>query len=113
MRDDDSTGEIVVLVTVGSDDEAVKISRLLVGEDVVACVNIVQGVRSVFRWDGAVVEEQECLLIAKTVSMAFDRVASMIRANHSYEVPEIIALPIQQGLPEYLSWVRSVTESSV
>ncbi len=100
--------EIVVLVTAGSEEEGLKISRILINEKAVACVNILPGIRSVFRWEGKVSEEQEVLLVAKTVSGAFDRVVSLVRANHSYSVPEIIALPIQSGLSEYLSWVREM-----
>ena len=75
--------EIVVLVTVGSENEALKISRILVEAKAVACVNLLPGIRSIFQWEGKIAEEQEVLLVAKTVISAFDRVASLIRANHS------------------------------
>lgn len=101
--------EIVVMVTAGSEEEGLKIARVLVEEKVVACVNLLPGVRSVFQWQGKVTEEKEVLLFAKTVSSAFNRVVSVVRTNHSYDVPEIIALPIQHGLSEYLSWVREMT----
>lgn len=101
--------EIVVFVTAGSEEEGLKISRILVEERAVACVNLLPGIRSIFQWEGKVREEQEVLLVAKTVSGSFDRVASLVCANHSYDVPEIIAFPIQNGLPEYLSWVREMT----
>ena len=103
--------EIVVLVAAGSEEEGLKISRILVEEKVVACVNILPGIRSVFRWEEKVTEEKEVLLVAKTVSGAFDRVVSVVRANHSYAIPEIIALPIQSGLSEYLSWVREMVSA--
>ena len=103
--------EIVVLVTASSEEEGLKIARVLVKEKVVACVNLLPGIRSVFQWQGKVTEEQEVLLLAKTVSNAFNRVVSVVRANHSYDVPEIIALPIQHGLPEYLTWVRETTST--
>ncbi|MCA9461162.1 MAG: divalent-cation tolerance protein CutA [Nitrospira sp.] len=105
--------EIVVLISVGSEEEGLKIARLLVEGKVAACVNIIPGVRSIFRWKGQVLEEPEILLIAKTVSGSFDRIKRVVRENHSYEVPEIIALPIQDGLPDYLSWVREMTNISV
>lgn len=101
--------EIVVFITAGSEEEGLKISRILVEERAVACVNLLPGIRSIFQWEGKVREEQEVLLVAKTVSGAFDRVASLVSANHSYDVPEIIALPIQQGSTEYLSWMREMT----
>jgi len=102
--------EIVVLVTAGSETEATNIARALVEQGLVACVNVLPGVRSIFQWDGKVTEEREFLLIAKTVSQAFERVATAVKSLHSYSVPEVIALPIQHGLPEYLSWVRDVTK---
>ena len=101
--------EIVVLVTAGSEEEGRKISRVLVEEQAVACVNLLPGIRSIFQWEGEVKEEQEVLLVAKTVSGAFERVTSLVRANHSYDVPEIIALSIQDGFSEYMTWVRKTT----
>ena len=104
--------EIVVLVTVSSEAEATSIARALVERNLVACVNILPGVRSIFQWEGQVTEEHEWLLVAKTVSQAFERVATAVKSMHSYSVPEVIALPIQHGLPEYLSWVRDVTKQA-
>lgn len=104
--------EIVVLITTGSEAEARRIARALVEQELVACVNILPSVRSIFRWEGQVLEEQEFLLVAKTVSQAFERVATAVKSMHSYSLPEVIALPIKQGLPEYLSWVRDVTKST-
>jgi len=101
--------EIVVLITAGSEVESVKIARALVEQELVACVNILPGVRSIFRWEGKVTEEHEYVLVAKTVSQAFDRVAAAVKSLHSYSVPEVIAVPIQHGLPEYLSWIREAT----
>ncbi len=102
--------EIVVLITAGSETEATTIARALVEKKVVACVNVLPGIRSIFRWEGQVTEDQEYLLIAKTVSQAFEQVVGVVKSFHSYEVPEIIAMPIQHGLPEYLDWVRRATE---
>ena len=100
--------EIVVLITAGSEAEATKIAKVLVEQKLVACVNIVPGIRSIFQWEGKVTEEQECLMIAKSVSQVFDQVTSAVKALHSYEVPEVIAFPIQHGLPEYLNWIGDV-----
>jgi periplasmic divalent cation tolerance protein len=105
-------GEIVVLVTVGSELEATSIARDLVEKRLVACVNILPGVRSIFQWEGKVTEESEYLLVAKTVSQAFEDVVAAVKSLHSYSVPEVIALPIQYGLPEYLSWVRESTNQT-
>ena len=102
--------EIVVLVTVGSEAEATSIANVLVGQGLVACVNILPGIRSIFQWEGKVTEEQECLLVAKTMNQAFEPVAAAVKSLHSYDVPEVIALPINKGLPEYLGWIRDVTK---
>lgn len=105
--------EIVVLVTVSSEGEAISLSRILVENGLAACVNIIPGVRSIFKWDGKISEEQEFLLLAKTGRQAFDQLVTMVKANHSYTVPEIIALPIQLGNEEYLAWIRDATKSRV
>jgi len=104
--------EIVVLVTAGSEAEATNIARALVEQSLVACVNILPGVRSIFQWEGKVTEAHEWLLVAKTVSQAFERVVTVVQSIHSYSVPEVIALPIQHGLPEYLTWIRDVTQQT-
>lgn len=102
--------EILVLVTTGSESEATKISRVLVEKELAACVNIIPGVRSIFRWEGKISEEQEFLLLAKTIRQAFDQLVSVVQANHSYSVPEVIAVPIQCGSQEYLTWVKAMTK---
>ncbi len=101
-----------MLVTVGSEPEAERIANKLVEQELVACVNVLPGILSVFRWEGKVSREREVLLIAKTVNQLFERVVSVVKSLHSYDVPEVIALPIQHGLPEYLSWVRNVTNQA-
>jgi len=101
-----------VLITAGSEVEAMKIASALVERRLVACVNVLPGIRSIFQWEGKIMEEQECLLIAKTVDKAFERVVTEVKALHSYSVPEVIALPIQDGLPEYLSWIGDVTKQA-
>ena len=103
-------GEVVVLITAGSSEEARKIGHCLVGAGLAACANIVPTVRSIFRWEGQVTEEEETLVIVKTVSESFDSLEAMVKANHSYSVPEIIALPIEAGSDSYLSWVREMTQ---
>lgn len=103
--------EIVVFVTTASEEEASKIARALVEQGVIACANIVRAVRSIFSWEGKVVEEQEALMILKSHADRFDELANIIKDLHSYSVPEIIAIPISHGLPEYLQWVRTMTGS--
>jgi periplasmic divalent cation tolerance protein len=102
--------EIVVLVTVGSEGEATRISQVLVEKGLAACVNIIPGVRSIFLWDGKITEAQEFLLMAKTVKQTFDQLSYAVKANHSYSVPEVIALPIQHGSEEFLTWIHNMTK---
>ena len=96
---------IAVLITTKSLAEAKKISHTLVEEKVVACVNIIQGVQSVFWWKEKVNESKEVLLIVKTRRELFKRLVERVKALHSYEVPEIIALPIVDGSADYLKWI--------
>lgn len=98
--------EEVVLITVPSEEVARSIARALVEERLAACVNILPGLTSVYRWQGEVVEDQEVLLIVKTTTFAFPRLKERVLALHPYTVPEIIALPIAEGHGAYLSWLR-------
>jgi periplasmic divalent cation tolerance protein len=100
-----SINSIVVLITVGSEEEARKIARLLVKERKAACVNIVPGVDSLFRWKGKVDSARESLLLVKTRASLFPEIISLVKQIHSYEVPEIIALPIIDGSEDYLKWL--------
>lgn len=102
--------EIVVFVTVGSLQEGTAIGRALVEKKLVACVNLIPQLTSIFCWDGKVLEEQECLMMMKTRKELYLRLEGAVKGLHSYEVPEIIALPVTHGLPEYLSWVRCSTQ---
>lgn len=101
---------VVVYVTVGSAEEGERISRALVEERLAACVNRVGGIRSIYRWQGQVEESDEELLIIKTRKELFDRLKKKVQALHSYEVPEIIALPILAGNQSYLQWLSEQLE---
>jgi len=105
------TDKIVVLVTCGSPEEGRKIARALVERRVAACVNIVPGIESVYRWKDAVEEASECLLLAKTTRGQFAPLESAVRELHSYELPEIVALPLIDGLDSYLNWISASVES--
>ena len=104
---------IVVLVTTSSEEEATRLGKLLVEQQLVACVNILPKMKSIFRWEGQVSEEEECLMILKTRMSIFKALENTIIAQHSYEVPEIIALPIGAGLQPYLSWVSDMTRTTI
>jgi periplasmic divalent cation tolerance protein len=99
------TDKILVLTTAGSRDEARKIGRALVERLLAACVNIVQQIGSIYRWEGEVEEAEEWLLIVKTTRAAFERVREAILELHSYEVPECISIAIDEGSVGYLSWI--------
>ena len=103
------TGEIVVLITAPGEDEAARIATELVEAGLAGCVNILKNVRSIYRWQGKVEDDSEVLMVAKTRRELFAPLAKRIRELHSYSVPEIIALPILDGAPEYLGWLREVT----
>ncbi|VAX35176.1 Periplasmic divalent cation tolerance protein CutA [hydrothermal vent metagenome] len=96
---------IVIFVTASDKDEAEKISNQLVEDKLVACVNIVDGVASIFRWKEKVDKAGEALLIMKTKQVLFSQIAETIKSLHSYTVPEIIAFPIVEGSEDYLKWV--------
>jgi periplasmic divalent cation tolerance protein len=102
--------EIIVLITTASDSEAEKIARSLVDGRLAACANIVPGVRSLFFWDGKTQDERETLLICKSRLPLMNKITQQVKALHSYSVPEIIALPIIAGSPDYLAWVRETTK---
>ena len=100
---------IVIFVTASSEEEAEKIAQSLVEKRLVACVNIIKDVQSVFRWKGKILDEKELLLIIKTRKKLYKNVEKEVKNLHAYEVPEIIALPIISGSKDYLYWVDSET----
>ncbi len=98
--------EIVILSTIDSAELGRRIASALVSEGLAACVNIIPGVRSVYRWQGKICDEEELLLVIKTTGGRFEDIRRRIRDLHSYQVPEIIALPISTGDSVYLQWLR-------
>lgn len=102
---------IVVLCTVGSEEESEKLARALVEEKLVACVNILNGIRSIYRWENEVCDDPELLLVMKTARTTFDALEKRIVELHSYDTPEIIALPIVAGHHPYLSWIDTMVGS--
>lgn len=83
-----------------------ELARGLVESGLAACVNIVPGVSSVYRWNGAVHEDAECLMIAKTTASGFGPLRDWLRTHHPYELPEVITVSVSDGLPAYLRWVE-------
>jgi periplasmic divalent cation tolerance protein len=100
----------LLLSTAGTREEAQLIARALVERRLAACANIVGPIESVYRWKGEVEESQEFLLLIKTTADLFPKIQGAIRKLHSYEVPELIQLPIETGLPSYLKWISENIE---
>ena len=101
---------VVVFVTTSSPQEARRIGRKLVEGRVAACVNIVPSVHSIFQWDGKISTERETLMVIKTQVRRFEGLSAVVRKHHSYQVPEIIALPVTRGSCDYLKWIASATQ---
>jgi periplasmic divalent cation tolerance protein len=99
------TDKIVVLNTCAHEEEAERIARLLVDRRLAACVSIVPRVRSFYRWKGAVESSEEWLLLIKSSRPLFDQLRAAIEVAHSYEVPEVLALPVVDGAAPYLDWL--------
>ena len=98
--------EIIVLCTVDSAELGERIAAALVEARETACVNIISGVRSVYRWEGQLCRDDELLLVIKSVAEKFEAVRETIRRIHTYQVPEVIAVPVTAGDADYLKWLR-------
>ena len=101
---------IVIFITTSSINEAKKIGRSLVEEKLAACSNIISPIRSIYSWRGEICDDKETLIILKTKKNLFKQIENRVKELHSYEVPEIIAIPIIEGSDKYLSWVRDETK---
>jgi periplasmic divalent cation tolerance protein len=99
------TEKILVLSNCGSEEEARRVARALVEARVAACVNIIAGVHSVYHWEGAIQEASEWMLIIKSTRALFDSLAAELRRIHSYQVPEVLAIPVVDGDQDYLAWI--------
>jgi len=100
---------IVVFSTFPSEDKAAEVARTLVSEQLAACVNLVPPVRSIYRWQGEIYDERETLAIVKTTRERFEALRERLIALHPYEVPEVIALPVDGGHAPYLAWIAGET----
>lgn len=100
---------VLVLTTVGAAFDAKALARDLVGRQLVACVNIIERVHSVYRWDGAIEEEGEQLLVLKTMASRVDDLQRELLAVHPYDLPELVVLPISRGSEPYLAWIAGAT----
>jgi periplasmic divalent cation tolerance protein len=102
---DDAVDAIVVFMTAPSGEEAARLAEMLVGAHLAACVQILPEMESVYRWQGKVERQAETLILAKTTRAKFEELEREVRALHSYDTPEIIAVPVVAGSAPYLEWL--------
>ena len=107
MSSQDAGDAIVVFMTAANGEEAARLADMLVGAHLAACVQILPEMESVYRWEGKIERAAEVLLLAKTTRGKFDELEREVRALHSYETPEIIAVPITVGSAPYLEWLKT------
>lgn len=110
MSEQTQSEPIVVYITAPGEEEAAGLARALVEAKLAACVNMVSNIRSIYSWQGKIEDDKELLMIVKTQRHLFDRLAAKVKEIHSYDVPEIIALPIVGGSPDYLRWLQESTD---
>jgi periplasmic divalent cation tolerance protein len=103
---------LLVITNLPERAAAEKLADALVAKRLAACINILAPCRSVYRWQGAVQHDEEHPVLIKTTRAAYAELEAQIRAHHPYELPEIIAVPIERGLPAYLDWVAAETASA-
>ena len=101
----EASDAIVVFITAASDEEATRLAEILVKTDLAACVQILPSIQSVYRWKGKLERQSEVLLVAKTLRSRFEALDCELRAIHSYEVPEIVAVPLTAISQPYLDWL--------
>jgi periplasmic divalent cation tolerance protein len=112
LRSAESLEAIVVLMTAADVEEAARLAEMLVGSQLAACVQILPPIESVYRWKGSIARESEILLVAKSERSRFAEIEREVRALHSYETPEIIALPVIDGSLPYLEWLSASLDPS-
>ena len=101
------TNKLIVFVTCESRDQGEKVARTLVESKLAACVTVVPAIRSCYVWDGELIWSDEVLLMVKTTRERFEQLQHRVRTEHSYEVPEIVAVSITDGLDDYLQWIEA------
>jgi periplasmic divalent cation tolerance protein len=104
---------ILVLTNLPDAPTAQHMARQLVQQGLAACINMVSGVQSIYRWQGQIEEASETTLLIKTTRQRYSELEAVIRALHPYELPEIIALPIAEGLPQYMQWIAEQTKKDI
>ena len=97
----------IILCTCPDKTTAEQLAHLLIDGNLAACINILPGITSIYQWQGKIESAQEHLLLIKSNEINYSAIEAKIKAHHPYELPEIIALPVAHGLPEYLNWIDS------
>jgi len=110
MSSQDVSDAIVVFMTAANGEEATRLADMLVGAHLAACVQILPEMESVYRWQGRIERQSEVLLLAKTTREKFEELEREVRALHSYDTPEIIAVPVTAGSGPYIDWLRQATD---
>jgi periplasmic divalent cation tolerance protein len=104
---------LLVITNLPGQDSARRVAEALIAGRLAACVNLLAPCASVYRWQGKIETAEEIPLLIKTLASHYGKVEAIIRQHHPYELPEIIAVPISAGLPEYLAWVAAETEQGI
>lgn len=100
----------VVLVS-APNDKAEEMSNKIIENGLAACVNIIDNVKSIYRWKGAIKTDREALLIIKTATKKVENLIKFVKENHFYEIPEVVSMTISEGNPDYLNWIDEVTRT--
>jgi periplasmic divalent cation tolerance protein len=100
---------VILYITVPTKEEGVRIGRTLVEEKLCACANVIDGLTSIFRWEGQVQEEGEALLVAKTERSLIDAASDLVKLEHSYDCPCVVAIPIVGGNQQFIDWIAAET----
>jgi periplasmic divalent cation tolerance protein len=103
----DTADALVILTTLGTQEDGERLAGLLVESELAACVQILPPMISIYRWQGAVERASEVLLLIKTTRAAYPRLETVIKENHPYQTPEIVALGVETGLADYLNWLAA------
>ncbi len=109
----DAPDALVVLTTVEKTEDGERLARLLVEHGLAACVQVLPPITSIYRWQGKIEQASEILLLIKTTRTAYQRLEAAIKQNHPYQTPEIVALPIEAGSNDYLSWLADSVKSKI
>jgi len=101
---------LIVYITAPNEDEAAKIANTLVERGLAGCANIIKDIRSIYSWQGKIEDEKEVLMIVKTKATLFGALQAAVKELHPYSVPEIIAVPVADGSPDYIKWLMETTK---